>query len=217
MPKFFNNLSPNFFEHHLIHYKTRVYSRVNIKLDDTNKNEETLSSWPSQLFGGKKFAAFHLEVNVHDKYDKFDYKRAKNPPSLCRCEEKAVHKTIIGPTPSFYWLFREEFVKNTPRLLLDFASGIEDVLFGDQRLIAECIRWLNLPLQESTTMTTADNKSNDKELKPDDVNIPFQFSTNFERILHIGSEKSTLNMKQIIKLVRKLVKVSAVKFVHFTV
>ena len=207
VPKFLDSLGTNFFAHHCLHYKAVVYSHTNIKQDQSE--EEPAHSWPSQLFQGRRFAAFHLEINVRDEYTKRDYKKAIIPLDNSR---KPYYK-IIGPKPSFYWLFRQEFLCNTPRLWLDFFYGVEDALYGDQRLIDECIRWLNLPLQDTTT-TDGDVKTNGEEIKNfGDIESPgLLFSTRFansERILHIGSEQSTLNMGQIIHLVKKLVTVSS--------
>lgn len=166
-------------------------------------------NWPAQLFVGKRFAAFHLEIDVRDEYDRWDYTGTKNPLSIF--PNKKPKYELVGPKPSFYWLFRQEAVRNTPRLFLDFASGIEDVLYGDKRLISECIRWLNLPLQEATSSMNIE--SNCKEVESninikETARLPSQFA-NSERILHIGSEQSTLNMGQIIHLVKKLVTVSS--------
>lgn len=201
MPKFLDSLGENFFAHHCLHYKAVVYSHTNIKQDQIE--EEPAHSWPSQLFQGRRFAAFHLEINVRDEYTKRNYKDAIIPLGNSR---KPYYK-IIGPKPSFYWLFRQEFLCNTPRLWLDFFHGVEDALYGDHRLIVECIRWLNLPLQDTTIVE--DVKSNCEEIKSGNLPklLPSRFA-NSERILHIGSEQSTLNMGQIIHFVKKLVTVS---------
>ena len=109
MPKFLNNLCSNFFGQHAIHYKTVVYSHANVIRNQCK--DETVPRWPVQLFRGKRFAAVHFEIEVRNDYDQSDYKRY--------LQEKPTYE-MIGPEPSFYWLFRQEFVRNTPRLWLDF-------------------------------------------------------------------------------------------------
>ena len=118
----------------------------------------------------------------------------------------------VGPCPSFRSLFQEEFVKNIPRLWLDFSATtaddkkgakFEDVLYGDWLLVNECIRWLHLPLSTSALTPTPELVSdafNEIDWHPPPL-------AGCERVLHIGSERSRLDMAQISDFVKTLVNV----------
>ena len=155
-----------------------------------------------------RFAAFHLEVGAFDSYDKWDYKRSKK--FFLFSSDTSKETVDVGPDPSFASLFRQECVKNTPRLWLDFSArkddkneaNFEDVLYGDWRLVNECIRWLHLPLSTPTLTpkTNGDKTINKAEWRPPPL-------ADCQRVLHIGSERSKLNMAQIADFVKTLVNV----------
>ena len=155
-----------------------------------------------------RFAAFHLEVEALDSYDKWDYERSKKFLLFSSGTNKETFD--VGPDPSFVGLFRQEFIKNILRLWLDSSArkdykneaNFEDVLYGDWRLVNECIRWLHLPLSTSisTPKTIADKTINEVDWHPPPL-------ADCQRVLHIDSERSKLNMAQIADFVKTLVNV----------
>ena len=157
-----------------------------------------------------RFAAFHFKVEVLDAYDRWDYRMSKKFPLFS--STKFNMTADVGPSPSFLNLFRQECVKNTPRLWLDFSATkdekngamLEDVLYGDWRLQNECVRWLHLPL---STLPSAHQKISDCESEAIKVEWRPPPLAGCERVLHIGSERSKLDMAQIADFVKRLANV----------
>lgn len=172
------------------------------------QTEIALHHWPFQLFNKSFFAAFHIQIEVRDSYDYRDLKDAKK------------RKCFVGPYPSFYWLFRQEFVKKTLRLWLEFtpseavenqtgAANLEEIFYTDRGVIEESIRWLELPIDYG-------RNSKKPNLIPNSDQQQFNAGsgiwkapavTGSERILHIGSKNASLNMGNIIGFVTTLANV----------
>ena len=157
--------------------------------------------WPSKVLNSNtsRFAAVHVQIEVRNWYHHFNRSNAN------------ARTTVVSPFPSFFWLFREEFVKLSPRLWLEFTpfSGAQidntTMMATDSRLINECIRWLELPLEHITRRHNgADEQS---ESIAGAFNWQAPFLTGAERILHIGSEHASLNMKKMMRFVAELANV----------
>ena len=202
----------NFLQHHAIHYKQIIRCRENRNIvqiiNESIYFERITPAWSALLFNSTRFAAFHYEIEPFDSYDRRDCKRAKKS---CLFSSKKKNEVDVGPSPALYSFFRQEFAKNTPRLWLDCSGKsddrlrveLEDVLYSDWRLVDECIRWLHLPLSlcQGISVKSAENDFKQSDRQPPPL-------TGCERILHIGSERSKLNMAQIVDMfVRKLVNV----------
>lgn len=215
VPAFFGALKADFFRHHALHYKSFAYCRKNFTRNQLEEDWKCIPVWSSQLFKSKQFAAFHLELNVRDRYGKWDYKQVKNSPFFFWRKKL----TEIAPNPPFYWLFTQEYVKKTPRLWLDFSSHdlnerakFEDVLYGDKHLIEACNQWLNLPLQveaaNNTTLNSAEHSNTETDSEQSSAGWNPPALAGCERILHVGNEMSALNMARIIDFVKTLIDVS---------
>ena len=136
MPAFFLRNS-KLLQHHAIHCKATIYCRKNRSTSEIEREANHIPFWSSLLFNKEKFAAFHLEIEVMDRYDQWDYR------NFLDLKNRNRRNVDVGPTPSLYSFFRQNFVLNTTRLWLDFSGkrdenasekSIEDVLYSDWRL-----------------------------------------------------------------------------------
>ena len=194
-----------------------IWCRENRSTSEIEREANRVPNWSALLLNKAQFAAFHLEIDVIDRYDLWNYRNFL----ASRRNNRNKSKIDVGPTPSLYSFFRENFVLNTTRLWLDFSSkrdesdsekNIEDVLYSDWRLVDECIRWLNLPLPIRTenAASTSETQCIERSMSEHDWHPPPL--TGCERILHIGSERSKLNMKQITEFVNALINVRSTFF-----
>ena len=78
-------------------------------------------------------------------------------------------------------------------------NELDSVLFGDQRLVGELIRWLSEPLPPQQPFETTANF--------DSFNWQPPTLSGCERILHIGSERSVFSMALIADFIQTLVNV----------
>ena len=211
---FFNSLEANYFHNHALCYKTCAYSRWDTRMAESiNKlqreswrtplKEEMMQCyhWPSKLFLSKeRFAAVHVQIEIRDCYH-FESYEGKSP------------QIVVSPFPSFFWLFREKFLEMTPRLWLEFIpfsvaeTNITTKKYTDNCMINECIRWLELPLEHATRQQRRYHNGVEPEIIGDDFNWQEPLLTGSERILHIGSENASLNMKKMMRFVAALANV----------
>ena len=214
MPAFFLRNS-KLLQHHAIHCKATIWCRKNRSTSEIEREANHIPFWSSLLFNKEKLAAFHLEIEALDRYDQWDYR------NFLDMKKRNRRNVDVGPTPSLYSFFRQNFVLNTTRLWLDFSGkrdesasekSIEDVLYSDWRLVDECIRWLNLPLPIRTenAASTSETQCIERSMSEHDWHPPPL--TGCERILHIGSERCKLNMKQITEFVNALINVRSTFF-----
>ena len=116
---------------------------------------------------------------------------------------------VVSPFPSFFWLFREKFLEITLRLWLEFIpSSVAEInitteKYSDNCVLNECIRWLELPLEQQRKC----HNDVEPDIIGDDFNWQAPLLTGSERILHIGSENASLNMKKMIQFVAALANV----------
>ena len=207
--EFFSLIDDHFFQHHLVHYRGFTNCCATFKRGEIAEHTKLMHKC---LFDTKKCAACHIQIEVSD--DPWKYYKANGGYLFDRnIGENAVE---VGPHPPFYWLFRQEFAKSATRLLVDFStqrdgmkSEFEDVLFGDQRLVGEFIRWLAEPLPPRQSLLSSNSSQINDETTENFNNIKWQPPTlaGCERILHIGNEESTLNMALIIDFIQTLVNV----------
>ena len=214
MPSFFNSLKADYFHNHALCYKTYAYSRwdtrmakrINVRQRErwrTPLKEEMMHChhWPSKLFANISlhFAAVHVQIEIRDSY---------------QFESQSYEKSdiVVSPFPSFFWLFREKFLELTPRLWLEFIpfsvaeTNITTEKYTDNGVINECIRWLELPIEH---VTKEQRKCQDVEpdIISENSNWQTPLLTGSERILHIGSENASLNMKKMMRFVAALANV----------
>ena len=212
MPAFFNAIDDHFFQHHLIRYRSfagwRAANFIKGQIDEQTKQTP---EWSSQWFCTKKFAAFHVEIELANDYCQTNYKRAK------KGTKAADRNTVENDVETLYWLFRQEFARNITRLWVDFSTRtytkniyeytfcewfvlsneLDSVLYGDQRLIDELIRWLSEPLPPRQPPPS----------NFDSFNWQPPTLSGCERILHIGSERSVLDMALVGDFIQTLVDV----------
>ena len=217
MSAFFSALDANFFQHHLIRCRFFAQCRANFQKGQIDEQTKQTPEWSSEWFRTKKFAAFSIEIELSDGYNKKECKEAKKSKQLCAQNKATVE---IGPNPAFYWLFRQEFARNATRLWVDFSTKnlrecswlydastsrekmsneLDSILFGDQRLVDELIRWLSEPLPPRLPLETPTNF--------DSFNWQPPTLTGCERILHIGNERGVLNMALVGNFIQTLVDV----------
>ena len=191
-----------------------IWCRENRSTSEIEREANRVPNWSALLFNKAQFAAFHLEIEVMDRYDPWDYRNFL-------ASRRNKNEIDVGPTPALYSFFRQNFVLNTTRLWLDFLGkrdesasekSIEDVLYSDWRLVDECIRWLNLPLPIRTENAASTSGSERIEGSMNEHAWHPPPLTGCERILHIGSERSKLNMKQISDFVNALTNVRSTFF-----
>ena len=159
----------------------------------------------SEFVRTKKFAAFHVEIELTNYYGQIKYKRTKTG---AKASDPITTENGAGP---FWWLFRQKFARSVTRLWVDFSTlkglkytcvlsnELDSVLYGDQRLIGELIRWLSEPLPSRQSFETPSNFDSFTWQPPQ--------LTGCERILHIGSERSVLNMALVCNFIQTLVDV----------
>ena len=215
MPAFFSAIDANFFQQHLIRCRFSVQCRANFQKGKIDEQTKQTPEWTSEMFQTKKFAAFRIEIELFDGYNQKEFKQAKKSKQLFARNKAAIE---IGPSPSFYWLFRQEFARNATRLWVDFSTQnirenlwlydnytfretmsneLDSVLFGDRRLIGELIRWLSEPLPPRQPPLS----------NFDSFNWQPPTLSGCERILHIGNERGVLNMVLVGNFIQTLVHV----------
>ena len=209
---FFSAIDANFFQHHLIRYRSfagwRAANFIKGQIDEQTKQTP---EWSSEWFRSKKFAAFHIEIELANDYSQTNYNRAK------KGTKAADRNTVENDVETLYWLFRQEFARNITRLWVNFSTRtytkniyeytfcewfvvsneLDSVLYGDQRLIGELIRWLSEPLPPQQPPPS----------NFDSFNWQPPTLSGCERILHIGSEGSVLNMALVGNFIQTLVDV----------